>query len=414
MPKEIGGIPRYRTTALPPLFSQGFRPFFLAAGLSAPILMLLWILEICGRIEVPTAFSPPVWHAHETLFGFAVAAMAGFLMTAIPNWSGRMPLQGMPLLGLVAIWIAGRLASATSSIMGTLPAGIIDLSFLLSLILVFGREVLLGRNWRNWPMIAALFLLLLANGLIHLAAAGIIAEGALGIRGAIGVMATMIGLVGGRVIPSFTRNRLARARVQQLPGAFGWIDRAAIALVPASLLMWTISLPIADVTGWMLALAGAATLLRLLRWRGWKILKDPILLMLHLGYAWLGLGLLLVGASEITIDVPTVAGLHALGVGAVGSSILGVMARATLDQTGRRSSSVAGTTAILITMAAAAIFRIIAVFANDSGLPLTALSGVFWIATFGLFILLFGRPLICQRIRPISSNKSIGPTPRPG
>src|SRR5512145_2981315 len=141
-PTAAGGIPRYRPFSGPALFREGFRPFFLAAGLWAPAAMVLWIGYLAGWTGLPTAFGPLNWHIHEMLFGFAAAAVAGFLLTAIPNWTGRMPLQGVPLIVLASLWLAGRIACAVSLWTGPVAAAIADLSFLAVLLLAIGREIL--------------------------------------------------------------------------------------------------------------------------------------------------------------------------------------------------------------------------------------------------------------------------------
>ena len=164
---RAGGIPRYRTFVGPTLFQAGFRPFFLFAGLWAALGLLLWQLAFVGRIQLPTAFDPLAWHMHEMLFGFGMAAVAGFMLTAIPNWTGRLPLQGAPLALLFALWLAGRAAGLGSAATGPAFAAAVDLAFPALLLLVVVREIAAGRNWRNLPMVAALGLLLIANALMH-------------------------------------------------------------------------------------------------------------------------------------------------------------------------------------------------------------------------------------------------------
>src|SRR5262245_16488237 len=168
-----GGIPRYRPFAGPALFREGFRPFFLAAGLWAAAAMALWIGVLAGWIDLPTAFGLLDWHIHEMIFGFAGAAVAGFFLTAIPNWTGRMPLQGAPLMLLAALWLAGRAACAFSLRTGPAAAAAVDLAFLAVLLLAVAREILAGRNWRNLPMVGALAVLLAANVLFHLETLGV-------------------------------------------------------------------------------------------------------------------------------------------------------------------------------------------------------------------------------------------------
>jgi uncharacterized protein involved in response to NO len=379
---------------LPALFSQGFRPFFLAAAFWAPVSLGLFLLQLTGWLDLPTAFDPPTWHAHEMLFGFAMAAVAGHLMTAIPNWTGRMPLQGVPLLVLAVVWLLGRLAVATAALIGPGAAAVVDLSFPALLMLAIAREILAGRNWRNLPMIAALALLFGANAVTLAAAVGWIETPQPGLRGAVAVFVLLIALVGGRIIPSFTRNRLARLGVAARPAPFGLVDRGAIALAAASGAAWAAGLP-EPLTGPLLLTAGLAAAVRLARWRGTVALGEPPLLALHLGRGWLALGLALLGAAELWPTLPPMAGLHALTTGAVGTTIMAVMARAALSGTGRRGRAKQGTLAFgLITLAA--LLRVGAPFIPALYGPLITIAGLAWVSAFAAFIVLFAGALLTR------------------
>lgn len=393
---DIGGIPRYRETSFPALFSQGFRPFFLLAAAWAPVALALWLLEFGGLLQFPTVFEGATWHAHEMIFGFAAAAMAGFLMTAIPNWTGRMPLQGPPLAILAASWVLGRLAVALSAWTGAVAAAFCDLAFPVLLILALGREVVAGRNWRNLPMLAGLGLLLAANAATHLTASGMIADVGIGTRGGIAVFTAMLALVGGRVIPSFTRNRLVKIGSILRPAPFGLLDRLALLSVVLALGAWVADLA-PTICGPLLLLAGILTAGRLIRWHGRLTLGDPSLWILHAGYAWLAIGLALLGASALTAAIPPMAGLHALSAGAIGSSILGVMGRTALAQTGRRATSVAGTNAVHGLITIAAVLRVLAALSWGNYWPLLAASACAWILAFGGFLFLYGEALISPK-----------------
>jgi uncharacterized protein involved in response to NO len=168
----VTGIPRYRSHSGPAVLSAGFRPFFLLAGVWATLAVPLWLAAFAGETQVPTAFPPTIWHVHEMIFGYAAAVVAGFLLTAIPNWTGRMPLQGSPLAALALIWVAGRVAVLISAALGAASAAALDLAFPLIFLAVVAREILAGRNWRNLPMLGALVLLLLGNFFVHLDAVG--------------------------------------------------------------------------------------------------------------------------------------------------------------------------------------------------------------------------------------------------
>jgi len=390
---EIGDIPRYRETSFPAVFSQGFRPFFLLAAAWAPMALAVWLLEPGGLFQLPTLFEGAAWHAHEMIFGFASAAMAGFLMTAIPNWTGRMPLQGLPLAILSAAWLIGRIAVALSAWTGGVAAVICDLAFPVLLTLALGREVLVGRNWRNLPMMAALCLLLAANTATHLAAAGMLDDQAIGTRGGIAIFAVLLALVGGRVIPSFTRNRLVKIGAPQRPAPFSLVDRVALIAVATALTAWVVDLTPA-LCGPLLLLAGILTATRLTRWHGGLTLDDPSLWILHAGYAWLAIGLALLGASALTTAIPPMAGLHALSAGAIGSSILGIMGRTTLAQTGRRATSVSGTNAIHGLIMIAALLRVLAAALWGGTWPLLAVSAFAWILAFCGFFAVHGRALV--------------------
>lgn len=391
-------IPRYRETAGPALLEQGFRPFFLGAAVWAAIALALWILSLAGALTLPSALDPLTWHVHEMLYGFVVATVAGFLLTAIPNWTGRMPLQGLPLLVLVLAWLAGRAATATSALIGAWPAALIDLAFLAILLAVVLREILAGKNWRNLPMAGAVVLLLAGNALIHAEALALIGSSGLGWRLAIGITLVLVSLVGGRIIPSFTRNWLARRGDTRLPAAFGLVDRLALVATLLALACWSF-LPESPVAAVALLLAAGLQAARLARWRGHATLAEPLVWILHLAYAWMPVGLALLAASHwISAVTPTLA-IHALTVGTIGSITLAVMTRATLGHTGRALTAGAGTTLIYLAVTLAAASRLAAAALPDLSMLLLTVSGAAWIAAFGGFALVYGPALLRPRLQ---------------
>ena len=395
MSSKTAGIPRYRPFDGPALLRQGFRPFFLGAGVWALAAMVLWIAILQGAVSLPTAFDPVAWHVHEMLFGFVIAAIAGFLLTAIPNWTGRMPLQGAPLAVLVGVWLAGRLAIGVSAWIGAGIAAVLDLAFLTLLLIVVLREILAGRNWRNLPMPVVLGGLLVANALTHADAVGLAATGQLGQRLGIGIVVLLISLVGGRIIPSFTLNWLKKRGESSLPASFGALDRGALGLAAAALAIWVIA-PESLIGRAALIAAGVASLARLARWRGHLTLAEPLVWCMHLGFAWVGIGLLLVGLSGFLPDMPPAAGLHALTAGAMGGMTLAVMTRATLGHTGRPLAADRWTAAVYLLVAAAALLRVAAPFATEVYLPLLWTSGLAWSTAFGLFVVHYGRMLLSR------------------
>jgi uncharacterized protein involved in response to NO len=391
-------IPRYRRHSGPALLSAGFRPFFLGAALWAAIAIPLWLAVYADGVTVPSALAPLVWHAHEMVFGFAAAAVAGFLLTAIPNWTGRMPLQGGPLAGLVLLWASGRIAVLFSAAIGAPAAAIVDLSFPTVFLAIVAREILAGRNWRNLPMLGALLLLLIGNLLVHLESLGIAGTAELGNRIGLATLLMLISLVGGRIIPSFTRNWLTKARPDITPPApEARLDLAALVVTGLALACWTI-VPDAAITPWAALVAGVAVAIRWSRWRGARTIREPLLLILHLGYGWLALGLLLLGLNGLVDVLPATAALHALTVGAVGTMTLAVMSRASLGHTGRPLTAGPGTKAIYVLITLAAALRVLSPLAGSSAELVLSLAGTSWSAAFGLFVILYGGPLARPRV----------------
>jgi uncharacterized protein involved in response to NO len=271
----VAAIPRYRAQGGPAILSAGFRPFFLAAGAWAALAAPLWLALFGGAAVIPSALPPAVWHVHEMVFGYGAAVVAGFLLTAIPNWTGRMPLQGAPLALLVVLWGIGRLAVLCSDLIGVETAAVLDLAFPLTFLAVVAREILAGRNWRNLPMLAALALLLAGNLLVHLDVIGIAPTAQLGNRLGVATLLMLISFVGGRIVPSFTRNWLAKQRPEiSAPAPFAVFDRLALATTAVALAFW-VAAPQATVAHWLELIAGVALGMRLARWRGQATLREP-------------------------------------------------------------------------------------------------------------------------------------------
>lgn len=386
------GAERSRRASGPALLRVAFRPFFLGAGLWALAAMAIWIAALQGAIALPSAFDPVAWHVHEMLFGYVGAAIAGFLLTAIPNWTGRLPIRGWPLGMLAACWLAGRLAMLLSEPLGAGLAAAIDLAFPAGLLLVVLREILVGRNWRNLPMPAVLAVLFSANLLTHLEALGWAESGALGQRLGLAAVLLLIALIGGRIVPSFTGNWLKKRDPDgPLPSPFGRFDRACLAATLAALLTWALA-PDSLPAGLLLILAGLLTALRLVRWRGERTLAEPLVWSLHVGVAWLALGLALTGCGALWPNaLPASAGLHALTAGAMGAMTLSVMTRATLGHSGRPLAADRATAALYVLVSLSAALRVLAALLDSGSGPLLEAAALAWIAAFGLFSLRYGR-----------------------
>jgi uncharacterized protein involved in response to NO len=387
-----------RRTA-PIFLSHGFRPLFLAAGLWSPAALLLWIVIFIMGGNLPSRFDPLAWHIHEMLFGFVMATIAGFLLTAIPNWTGRPPISGAPLALLASLWLLGPVVCIVSELVPAWFAAMVDLSFSTVLARLVAREILAARNWRNLAMIGALGVFGTANLLMHLEGAGVAVTAGLGWRLGLAAVIVLISVVGGRIVPSFTRSWLAKRRVVHLPAMPGVVDQAALGTLHAGLFAW-VFLPDQPLVGLLLILGSGFNLWRLLRWRGGAAVGEPLLLILHLGYAWLVLGVALLGLSMLYAGLPATAAIHALTAGAIGTMTLAVMTRATRGHTGRELSSDSTTNAIYILVTLAAVTRVAATIGADWAMPLLISSTCLWIAAFMGFVLGYGPMLLFRPPAP--------------
>ena len=383
----------------PTLFSYGFRPFFLAGAAWSALAILIWVPQFFSELTLATAFAPRDWHIHEMLYGYLPAVIAGFLLTAIPNWTGRLPVAGLPLVILFSLWLAGRAAMLLSALTGPLVAAILDLSFLLVLAAVALREIIAGRNWRNLRVLGVLAVLIAGNAVFHAEAA---AEGLAdyGIRIGIAAAIGLIMLIGGRIVPSFTHNYLLRQAPVDAPGrlprSFSRFDSLCMAVGAVALAAW-IADPSAPITGVLLLAAGILHSARLARWAGDRTLGDRLVLALHAGYGFVPLGFLLTAVSSLRpgLLLPT-AGVHAWTVGAVGMMTLAVMTRATLGHTGRALAASRGTEAIYACVIVAAIARIGA--SLGSVWLLLHIAALAWVAAFLGFVVLYG-PMLARASR---------------
>ena len=382
-------IPRYRSFTGHAVFSQGFRPFFLLAGIWAIVALALSFGMFRGWIALPTAFGVVDWHYHEMLFGYIAAAIAGFLLTAIPNWTGGLPLQGAPLIGLVLLWIAGRVAVMASDWIGAGAAAVIDLGFLVVLGGVTVREIVSGRNWRNLPPVLAIALFLVCNALSHAAVLGLVDADGVARRGGIAVVVMLIALIGGRIIPSFTRNWLVKRKAEALPASFNSFDRVALGTTLLALGYWAVA-PDDNVAATLAALAAVVNLVRHMRWRGFATLPEPLLWVLHLGYFWIPVGLSLLAASQWWPSISSNGALHALTTGAFGTMTLAVMSRATLGHTGRALTAGPGLTAAFVLVTCAALARVLASLFDAAYLPLLTIATASWIAASLCYLMVCG------------------------
>ena len=379
----------------PALLSFGFRPFFLFGALWAAITVAIWLPVLSGYIIVPSAFDPLTWHSHELLFGYVPAIVAGFLLTAIPNWTGRLPIAGVRLGVLFGIWVAGRIVVAFSAWTGAVFAALVDLSFLVALIAVIGREIVAGRNTRNLKVLLVVGLLFSGNLLFHFE---VVHAGAAdyALRLGIGAVITLIMLIGGRIVPSFTRNWLARRSPENLPAPFGRFDVFTVVCSVLALAGWVMQ-PDHVASGALLLAAGVLNFIRLGRWAGVRTGGQPLVLILHVAYAFVPLGFLLAAAASAVPDFVGQSGaLHGWTVGAIGLMTLAVMTRASLGHTGAPLHATKPIQAIYLAALISALARIITAF-DVAREPLLIVSAVAWVAAFAGFVVCFGPKLMTPR-----------------
>ncbi len=381
----------------PAVLSFGFRPFFLGASLWAALIVALWLPMLEGELTIPMALSPLDWHAHELLYGFLPAVVAGFLLTAVPNWTGRLPILGAPLLALFVLWAAGRVAVLASGLTGLGFAAAIDLSFLLTLIAVIAREIIAGNNIRNLRVLALVMLLSIGNAVFYLEA--IFASGnGYGTRIGIAAAVLLISLIGGRIIPSFTRNWLVRQEQGRLPVPFSRYDGITILAGAVALVAW-VAAPLATFTALVLIIAGALHAGRLARWAGDRTSPELLVLVLHVGYAFVPIGFFLVALSIIAPDVllPSAA-VHGWTVGAIGLMTLAVMTRASLGHSGRELTASTATAALYAAILVAVVARLLAGF-DVARMPMLHLAAAGWVLAYGTFAAVYWPMLTKPRLR---------------
>lgn len=396
--------PERRSTARFALFAYGFRPFFLLGACQAAIAVPIWVAIWRGSLGWQPALPPALWHGHEMLFGFATAALAGFMLTAVPNWTGGAAIRGWKLMLLVTLWLAGRIAAF-------MPwpdlFAVIDIAFLPALALTLGPGILLRNGRRNGVLVAILLLLAFLNAGIHFdgwgwtGLSGVSLTGSWSLRVAIAVFVLLIGLIGGRIVPAFTQGGMKMSGVPFQITGHRLIDGAAMLSLAAHLVATGLDLAPAAL-GSTALIAALANALRLWRWQGWRTLTVPLVWILHLGYAWLVVGMLLSGLAALEL-VPAASGIHALTAGSFSTMIMAVMSRASLGHTGRQLIASRPTAIAYLVLTAAALLRVVAPLAGDSEPALIDCAGLLWSLSFLIFI---------QQYLPIL----IGPRPdgRPG
>ncbi len=376
-----------RTT--PILLSLGFRPFFLLAGLWAALAMILWLAMLMGHIALPSALGPTDWHIHELLFGYLSAAIAGFLLTAVPNWTRRPPLRGTWLGALVLLWLVGRVAMLGAPAWLAYP---LALAFLPCLTLIIGREIIAADNRRNFIVLAILVALSITQALFYLDNWRDEAS-----RLAIATAVMLFTLIGGRITPAFTANWLRKNGQEVTPVPVPWLDKATLWITPPLLLLWAFA-PLSKSVGIALGLMCLAQLWRMSRWKGLHSLSEPLVAVLHLAYLFIPLGYLALSVAALQPDlIDLTTALHIWTAGVVGMAPMAMMTRASLGHTGQALHAGMGTTVIYLALLLSIASRVLAGFTYDHSMTLYNLAAITWVVAFLGFALLYGSALIRPR-----------------
>ena len=377
------------------LLALGFRPFFLAAGLAAVALVALWVADYSGVLSVQTYYGAVNWHGHEMVFGYAVAVVAGFLLTAVRNWTSMDTPRGGPLAALLALWIAGRLAPFATGVVPRWLIAAVDTAFLPALAASLASPLLRRRQWRNLPFVPVLLFLAFANTLVHLDALGVTpGRATTGLYLGVDLLVLLIAVIGGRVIPFFTERALpgARARVWR---PVEWVSIGAV--VALAVLRAVSFAP--ELTLVLAAVAALAHAVRLWGWSDRRLWSVPLLWILYAGYGWVVIGFALEALSAAAIVRPQLA-LHAFTTGAIGALTLGMMARVSLGHTGRPLHAPPPVVAAFALVNAAALLRVFAAWwlPDEWYVSLIAASGAAWVAAFVLFLALYAPILLRPRV----------------
>ena len=381
-----------------PLLRLGFRPFFLSGAIFSIVAVILWLLMYKGAVNLSPLGGGYWWHIHEMIFGFGCAIIAGFLLTAIQNWTGVRGAQGTTLLVLFLLWLAGRVVLLTPNIFSETLATIIDLSFLPAVAYVLAKPILATKQYNNLFFVPLLLLFTLANLEMHLAiyfpqTFTITFAGYAGVM----LVTLLMSVMAGRVAPMFTANGTKTTKVTPLP----WLDKVtngSLAVVMFSLLLEPLIGFSNLFFGLILIVAGIFQTMRWLRWRPWITLGVPLLWSFHLAIKFIAYGLIILGASYLIPEIPSSHMWHLLTVGGMGGLILAMISRVSLGHTGRPLSPPKAMTAAYVFITLATLVRAFGPWAfPEKTILFIDISGTFWIFAFGIFVITYAPMLMSAR-----------------
>lgn len=374
-----------------PLLRLGFRPFYLGAAAYGVLAVPLWIAVLLGRVSLNLTIPPVLWHAHEMLFGFVVAVIGGFLLTAGKAWTGLETPRGWVLAALAGLWLAARLAAVFA------PYGVyavLDLLLLPLVAAIFISVLLRAGGGRNLPLGAILLLLALTNAAFHGAVSGLIElEPVRALHAALALVVMIECVIAGRVIPSFTQSALPGVRLKVPP----WLEQATLGTTAIALASWVL-VPANVLSATALVAAALLHALRLLRWEPLRTRSRPILWVLHLAYAWLPIGLALLALSQLGV-VGASSGIHALAVGATGGLIIGMITRTARGHTGRPLQASKLEVAAYLLVACAAVSRVLLPLLAPQHLVIwLVVAAAAWGMAFALYLMVFSPWLLTTRL----------------
>jgi uncharacterized protein involved in response to NO len=380
------------------LTAEAFRPFFLGGAAFVTVLMTLWVVRLAGWNASPSDWNPIWWHAHEMVYGFVPAAIAGFLLTAVPVWTQSPRVRGAKLAAVFGVWVAGRIAMTVPLGLSAAGIAIVDLAFLPALAISIARPIFARGNTPKFIFPLLLLLLFAGNALTHWQQIDPGASTArLGLRIGIYVIVLLITIIGGRLVPVFTKNAFRRDGVEKTVRQPALLAKLSVGVTAVFFIIDASALA-AELSA---LFGGAAALLLLFRCAGWQPFAaryDPLVWSLHLGYLWIPIGIALIAAAKLAPIVPWSAGIHALTAGAMGTMILAVMTRVSLGHTGRRLQALRGAVIAYVLVTVGAIGRVGAAWFPELGVRGLILAGVFWAAAYAVFFATYARILLSPRV----------------
>lgn len=391
---------------VPLIFTEGFRFFFLAGPLFGIAAIAVWIgwlaIHAAGGVLVVIPFAPPPhqWHAHEMIYGYGGAVIAGFFLTAVPNWTGAQPARTVYIASIAALWAAGRIAVFFSSSVPGWIGLVLDVAFVPILAIKLAQNLLQRPKPQNLMFLALLALLTVGNAIVHLDWMGIIDGGAAaGNRLGLFTLAALIAVLGGRVTPAFTRNALNRGdAADRLPVTRPRLDQAGIGSAIALAIIVPLE-PDDRLLAFVALLAGISNGARLAGWRGTAVLDRPILWSLHLGFAFLAIGYLALAAHWFGAPIGEASALHLVAIGSIGGMTLAVMSRAALGHTGRPLVVARPIAFAYGLMASAALVRSAGLWlAADHYYAVMFVAGGLWIGALAIFAAIYAPILTAPRV----------------